>query len=343
MPEKVTKRERVMNLLALLFASRRPIPFSEIAGRVIGYDDKAPFETLEKRFDRDRAELRAIGVSIDYVGSIEGGPGGYVVRRDEVFNRPITLDPDESALLAIAGRVGAAAVGDGTLHEALKGALRKLAVDVPHADAAAEAHQVTVLRAQSGDPRSRDLVAALAEAIGQERRQRFSYLGWNDDREKVRTVSPYGLGMFRGAWYLVGHDHDRNAIRCFKLSRFRSGSADDAGAGRPADAIPEDFVITDHIPTEADAPCAKPVRVTVLLRGHPDRANLLPGKVHGVEAHPDGTATAVIETARPWALLSAALSSFGDVVIQEPPDLREAVRRAAAARLGFHGVEAGVS
>ncbi|MYW72402.1 helix-turn-helix transcriptional regulator, partial [Pseudonocardia sp. SID8383] len=34
-----------------------------------------------------------------------------------------------------------------------------------------------------------------------------------------RTVEPWGVVSFRGRWYLVGHDRDRDDVRCFRLSR----------------------------------------------------------------------------------------------------------------------------
>src|SRR5204863_5376054 len=63
---KIAKTERLLNLVAFLLSSRTAVPFSKIKGRVSGYDDDATPEALEKRFDRDKAELRALGVPIVY-------------------------------------------------------------------------------------------------------------------------------------------------------------------------------------------------------------------------------------------------------------------------------------
>ena len=35
----------------------------------------------------------------------------------------------------------------------------------------------------------------------------------------LRTVEPWGVVTYRGRWYLVGHDRDRDADRTFRLSR----------------------------------------------------------------------------------------------------------------------------
>ena len=37
----------------------------------------------------------------------------------------------------------------------------------------------------------------------------------------MRTLDPYSLYLREGQWYLVGRDHDRDAIRTFRLSRIR--------------------------------------------------------------------------------------------------------------------------
>ena len=49
---KVLKLERQLNLVSYLLSSRMPVPFSDIRGRVVGYDDDASPDAVEKRFDR---------------------------------------------------------------------------------------------------------------------------------------------------------------------------------------------------------------------------------------------------------------------------------------------------
>src|SRR5436190_2177102 len=46
----------------------------------------------------------------------------------------------------------------------------------------------------------------------------------------TRTVEPWGVVSWRGRWYLVGHDRDRDAPRCFRVSRIVGGVRN---AGRP--------------------------------------------------------------------------------------------------------------
>src|ERR1700730_16068037 len=39
--------------------------------------------------------------------------------------------------------------------------------------------------------------------------------------ESVRTVDPYSLYFQSSQWYLVGRDHDRDAMRVYRVSRIR--------------------------------------------------------------------------------------------------------------------------
>ena len=47
---------------------------------------------------------------------------------------------------------------------------------------------------------------------------RFAYRKPSGE-ESDREVEPWGVVSWRGRWYLVGHDRDRDAPRCFRLSR----------------------------------------------------------------------------------------------------------------------------
>jgi proteasome accessory factor B len=47
----------------------------------------------------------------------------------------------------------------------------------------------------------------------------FSYRVPEDDAPTVRHLHPWGVVCWRGRWYVVGHDTDRDAPRCFRLSR----------------------------------------------------------------------------------------------------------------------------
>jgi len=79
-------------------------------GRHYHCEDPATIpETLEKRFDRDKTDLRSLGIPVDYVAANSERSGGYVIDPNAAFLRRLEFTPAEALLLAIAGRVGAGA------------------------------------------------------------------------------------------------------------------------------------------------------------------------------------------------------------------------------------------
>ncbi len=101
---RIAKSERLINLVAFLLSSHSAVPFSKIKGRVAGYDDDASPEALEKRFDRDKAELRALGVPIVYEPLDDRGDEGYRIPREQYFLPEVRLSVEEGAALAVVQR-----------------------------------------------------------------------------------------------------------------------------------------------------------------------------------------------------------------------------------------------
>ena len=64
-PRKVSKTERWLNLLAYLCDRRTPVTREQIFHKVGGYDGAE--ETGRRKFERDKDELRALGVEIETV------------------------------------------------------------------------------------------------------------------------------------------------------------------------------------------------------------------------------------------------------------------------------------
>ena len=82
---------------------------------------------MEKRFDRDKADLRAIGVSIEYVPGDSFGRAGYVIDRENYYLRETVLEPEDAMLLAVLQRT--LGVVDDSVGRNLKSALAKLTID----------------------------------------------------------------------------------------------------------------------------------------------------------------------------------------------------------------------
>ena len=172
---KVLKLERQLNLVSFLLSARAPVPFSKIRGQVVGYDDDASPDAVEKRFDRDKADLRSIGVNIEYVSGDVFGRAGYVIDPRGYYLRETTLEPEDAMLLAVLQRT--LGVVDDSLGRNLKSALAKLTIDSqlpePLRASVGEQHLLTLGRPEK-DP-GRHHLTVLGEALGRRRRIQFRY------------------------------------------------------------------------------------------------------------------------------------------------------------------------
>jgi proteasome accessory factor B len=106
----MAKAERLVNLIALLLATRRPLTLDQVAELVPGYD--AQGESLRRMFERDKDELRRMGVPIER-SSIDawGTDEGYFIDADAYAMPQLELGPDERAALALAAQVWAGGMG----------------------------------------------------------------------------------------------------------------------------------------------------------------------------------------------------------------------------------------
>jgi len=249
---KVLKLERQLNLVSYLLSSRMPVPFSDIRGRVVGYDDNASPDAVEKRFDRDKADLRSIGVNIEYIPSDPFGRAGYVIDPRGYFLRETKLEPEDAMLLAVLQRT--LGVVDDNLGRNLKSALAKLTIDSqlpePLRASVGEQHLLTLGRPET-DP-GRKHVAQLGEAVGRRQRVQFRYHTVDANRTETRTVRPYGLGLVDGNWHLIGFDETRKpkgAVRQFRVDRV-VGKLVLLDKQEDAYEVPADFDVTRHIEQE---------------------------------------------------------------------------------------------
>jgi predicted DNA-binding transcriptional regulator YafY len=190
------KLERLLNLLAALLDTVRPLTAEELQERVPGYPDNDV--AFRRAFSRDKDSLREMGIPISLIEIPGSDPPieGYRVRKDEYYLRDPGLDPDELAALQLA----ASAVRlDGV--QGIEG-LWKLG-GAPDDDQSPELSSIP------GDARLGQLFAAVTDRST----VTFSYNG------EERTVEPYRLDFRRGRWYLTGHDRLRDDDRNFRLDR----------------------------------------------------------------------------------------------------------------------------
>ena len=216
-----SKVERLVNLVIALLSTRGFITAEKIRSSVAGYSDSPTAEAFSRMFERDKNELRDLGIPLE-VGKVSAldPTEGYRINRDAYALRPVELTPDEAAAVAVATRLWQSP----ELITATQGALLKLragGVDVDPIDIGA---QVAIASAAGvpGLRGSEDVLGILLSAIDSRQAVRFPHRPSRAEPYITRTVEPWGVVTEKGRWYLVGHDRDRDATRTFRLSRIGS-------------------------------------------------------------------------------------------------------------------------
>ncbi len=305
------KVERLVNLTIALLEARRPQSLDDLRRRT-GYYDQADGESARRMFERDKDELRRLGVPVQTTHDPLTGEAGYVIDRADYELPDVDLTREEMAALAVALRM----VG----HADERLALSKLAARAPDPlGPATDAPEARVsLETQAVD--------GVADAVVGRQAIRFTYqTGAGEQRE--RTVDPYGVVLRRGTWYVVGRDHDRDALRAFRLDRVRSRV-------RPV-GEPGAYELPDDVDLAAQAAGPAGDAVDVLLAVTPAARWAIEARGgHVVEQRPDGRQLVRLVEVDPWRLLPWLLGFGADVEVVEPRALRTEVRDRLAAMAG---------
>lgn len=339
------RTERLLNLLTLLLNTRRPIALREIRemDEFHAYRTSDP-KSGERAFERDKAALIELGVPLRWVppeqaDDDEDGIGGYVIERDRYFLPDLHLEPAELALLSIAGSA-AAGIRGFPGRSAVVRALAKLGFDIDD-----ESPMVSIAHAPMLEGVDAESVGAhlevLHDAVARKLRVALSYR--RGDELSEREVDPYGLYYRRGAWYLVGYCHLREAERTFHLGRVASVALAKGQSKASAHfELPEDFDLHTHVARRPwEFPSHAPLVASIQLH-----ARLVPaipeifGQRVSVEESSAG-ATVRVEVKHRQALIAAVLPYGAAAEVLEPADLRNELRdiyRDLAAR---HREEAG--
>src|SRR3979490_1728487 len=205
-----------MNLVIALLSTRNYLTAERIRQTVYGYADSPSDEAFSRMFERDKHELRDLGIPQGTARVSRLDPSeGYRINRDAYALPDIELTADEAAAVAVAVQLWQSP----QLITATQGALLKLraaGVDVDAADSAIAITSTAVLPGLRG---SEDVLGILLAAIDSGQAVQFPHRPSRTEPYNTRTVEPWGVVTEKGRWYLVGHDRDRAATRTFRLSR----------------------------------------------------------------------------------------------------------------------------
>jgi proteasome accessory factor B len=323
------RSERLIDLLLLLLHARLPLPWSEIR-RLPAYSPAGrDVASVQRQFERDKEDLRALGVPIEYVEPIEEETeGGYVLDRRRYFLPRLTFTENEAFALAlaegIAGRMAQA------LGEDAFAAWTKLAClpGLPTALHGDEAKHIHLAPAPAPSAEERAVVETLREAIDENRRVRMRYRTMGTGQAKERLIDPYGLLIRRGVPYVIGYDHSRRAVLMFRISRIEKLEPAPRSGGGPDFEVPARFSVSTYAqraPWEFGS--EPPIRISVHVA--PRIAWLVErslGRRATVAREKDGATRVDLSASDPGVAIRWVLALGRGAEIVGPPEVRRMAR-----------------
>ena len=304
----LTPTARLLDLLELLQA--RPLTTGrEIADRL---------EIDPRTVRRYIAALQDLGIPVE---GQRGVGGGYRIRPGYRLP-PLMLSDDEAVVVAL-GVVASGQLGM-TSPESIDTALAKIHRVLPdglrrRVEALESALDFT-RAAPAGAPVTGETVLLLADAIRRRKRVRAGYRAFSGE-ETRREVSPHGLVVHSGRWYLAAYDHMRTDLRTFRVDRMRRPTI----SKEPAVAPPDGFDAVSYVSRSL---ARTPWRhdVTVLLHLSLEEATRrLPATLAELAEADDSTLLRMRVSSLDW--MASVLAGIGCTFsILEPEELRTSVR-----------------
>ncbi|MCZ2805651.1 WYL domain-containing protein [Modestobacter sp. VKM Ac-2983] len=307
------RAERLVNLVIALLGTRQYVSAARIRSIVPGYEpddgtDRAD-EAFKRMFERDKAELREIGVPLETGRtSAFDTEDGYRIARADYELPEITLTAEEAAAVGLALRLWQSAQLAGAAQSALV-KLRAAGVEVD------QSRGLSIQpRLDAGEPAFEPCYAAARDR----RALAFDYRRPDEETASRRRVQPWGLVAWHGRWYLVGHDLDRQATRVFRLSRVTGTprASGPAGAFEP----PADLDLASVV-----AGSERREEQLVVVRARPGTAIGLRRHATPLGPADDGDDRLELRTTAPWALADQLAAYGPDVLVEAPQRMREAV------------------
>lgn len=309
------KNERLVNLTIALLATKRYLTKNEIFRNIEGYEGSA--EAKERMFERDKDDLRKLGIQIE-VGGLDplfDDEAGYRIRPESYALSLRDLTPTQVTLLSLAAQ----AWQDAAFTDLSQQALRKLTSIGLDTDSS----QLPVMAPKliGADENLRSALDALTSLTTIE----FDYLNIQGVAQK-RQLQVYGVQARKSHWYLIGLDTEKSAIRNFRVDRIQ-GVVTTVGKAQSY-AIPATFEIAELEPV-----IETPLAVLQVRPGAGYQLRRL---------------ATTIETADDWDLLEVPIFDLGfvtsmvlwhgeDVIVSSPAQLKSAVVSALEKLVKIHG------
>ncbi len=220
MAKDTEKLIRQLSLISYLMAERRPVTALEIRRDVEGYSGMNE-DAFARRFYADRAELDSLGIQLTVDKPLDGvaEQENYSLRPENFHLPPIAFSDEELASLQFALTL---LDGEFAYAEPLRLALQQISWGRPSPHRAPDQRTLGLgITGSAGGHELSQRLAKVETAIFRNKTITFEYFTMERGDVSARKVDPYHLLFQGGQFYLLGHSHERQALRVFRLSRIR--------------------------------------------------------------------------------------------------------------------------
>ena len=123
-----TKTERLLNLVICLLSTRRPLSKAQIRSAVPQYGESTSMDAFERMFERDKDELRDLGIPLatTHADPLFDDEVGYRIDRDAYALPEVTFEPDEGGTQVTVAHTSSEHVPDGGAEQGWNDVLDRL-------------------------------------------------------------------------------------------------------------------------------------------------------------------------------------------------------------------------
>ena len=201
------KNERLINLTIALLATKKYLTKAQIFQAVPGYEGSS--EATDRMFERDKEELRALGIEIEMksVDPLFEDEIGYRISPERYKFDLGSLTSEEVAVLALAAEVWKeSALSDMARSTSIR--LQSLGINSNFSDLA-------LAPTISNVPPN---FSEILDAIELSKAIQINYLNL-EDKPESKQLAPLGIYSQANRWYLYAIDLEKNEQRSYRLDR----------------------------------------------------------------------------------------------------------------------------
>lgn len=204
------KNSRLINLVIALLATKKFMTKPQIFKAVVGYEG-AP-EAADRMFERDKEELRALGIEIEMrsIDPLFEDEIGYRIRPEHYRFDLGPLNSEEISILALAA--------EAWRNSAFEDIARTTSLRLESLGIASDFSEIPLISPYKDAPVT---LIDLLNAIETSKEIELDYLNSEDVPER-KTLAPHGIYTRSAKWYLFAKDLKDEGFKNYRLDRIDS-------------------------------------------------------------------------------------------------------------------------